>query len=294
MNVARPRLIYRLIGWASPLFVGTVERVGPEKARRGMTSSARLPAAIMGQHFELQEVADEQVAGVPIRRYRPAAAQPGVVVFIHGGGWVLGDLNTYDRTARTLAAKTAREVVSVDYRRAPEARYPAALDDCVAVVRSLAAQGPVAVVGDSAGGNLAAAVAQVVPVAAQVLLYPVTDTANEHPSYERFRDGPLLTAAMMRYFRETYVPSHEQRLQSGASPLLAAHVSHVAPAYVVVAECDVLHDEGVAYAERLQAAGVDTTLDEVPGTIHGFMTLLGLPEARHAMDRTTAWLNQRL
>ncbi|MBU6160855.1 MAG: hypothetical protein KGO50_07010, partial [Myxococcales bacterium] len=87
MNAARPRLLYRLIGWVSPLFVGTVERVGPGKARRGMARSARLPSAIMGQHFELQEVADEQVAGVPIRRYRPAAAQPGIVVLIHGGGW---------------------------------------------------------------------------------------------------------------------------------------------------------------------------------------------------------------
>lgn len=294
MNPARPTWMYRTIALLSPLFVGDVERVGPEKARRGIRRSARMPSILMGRRMPMELVADEEIAGVPVRRYRPAGAKAGVVVFIHGGGWVVGDCDTYDVTTRMLAAKTGREVVSVEYRRAPEARYPAALEDCVAVVRELAARGSVAVMGDSAGGNLAAAVAQVVPVAAQVLIYPVMDAVNEYPSYERYAKGHLLTTEAMRYFRREYIPEAGRRSEPGASPLLAPDVSNVAPAYIVVAECDLLHDEGVAYAERLKAAGVETMLDDVPRTIHGFMSMLGLPEARQTMDKAAAWLSDRM
>lgn len=294
MSVPSPTWLYRLIGRVSPMFMGDVERIGHERARKGLRLSARLPSLVMGRRVRVESVVDERLAGVSVRRYRPAEAKAGLVVFIHGGGWVLGDCDTYDVTARTLAASTKREVVSVDYRRAPESRYPTALEDCIAVVRDLAARGSVAVVGDSAGGNLAAAVAQVVPVAAQVLFYPVMDAANEHASYERYAKGLLLTAETMRYFRREYIPDPERRQEPGASPLLASDVSHVAPAYIVLAECDVLHDEGVAYAERLKAAGVATMLDDVPRTIHGFMSMLGLPEAKQAMDRATEWLVQRL
>jgi acetyl esterase len=259
-----------------------------------MRLSARLPALLMGVRPAMRVVADEEIEGVPVRRYEPVGAVSGTVVFIHGGGWVLGDRDTYETTARTLAAATRRVVVSVEYRRAPESRYPAALEDCVAVTRALATDDVVAVVGDSAGGNLAAAVAQRVPVAAQVLFYPVMDAAHERASYRRYAKGYLLTAETMRYFRREYVPEPSRRAEPGASPLLADDVRGVAPAYVVVAECDVLHDEGVAYADRLREAGVDTTLDEVPGTIHGFMALLGLTEAKQTMARAAAWLDARM
>lgn len=294
MNAGKPTWIYRLVALFSRFLMGSIERVGHIRARRGMRLSARLPAMLMGRRPALKVIADEEIAGVPVRRYEPEVAGAGTVVFIHGGGWVLGDRDTYETFARTLAGVTSRAVVSVEYRRAPEARYPAALDDCVAVTRALTTAGPVAVVGDSAGGNLAAAVAQRVPVAAQVLIYPVTDAANERGSYGKFAKGHLLTAEAMRYFRREYVPDPARRREPGASPLLAADVAGVAPAYVVVAECDVLRDEGVAYAERLEQAGVDTTLDEVPGTIHGFMTLLGLPESRRVMKSLAVWLHARM
>lgn len=229
-----------------------------------------------------------------MRRYQPVHRAEGTIAFFHGGGWMLGDLDTHDILAGTLAAETGHEVVSANYRRTPEHRYPAALEDCLAITHILAKAGRVAVVGDSAGGNLAAAVAQQASVAAQVLYYPVVDCANERSSYERYARGHILTASTMRYFRHEYVPEPERRHESGASPLLASSLRGVPPAYVVVAECDVLRDEGVAYAERLRSSGVDVTLEEVPGALHGFMSLLGLQEARETMSRTANWLKTRL
>ena len=139
-----------------------------------------------------------------------------------------------------------------------------ALDDALAVTRALIARGRVAVAGDSAGGNLAASVANLVPVAGQFLMYPVTDCADERPSHEIYGTGHVLTREAIRYFRREYVPVVAQRHESGASPVRASSLAQSAPAYLVIAQCDVVRDEGVAYAGRLQEAGVDVTLDEVP------------------------------
>jgi acetyl esterase len=294
MSAARPTWKFRMLALATRFMLPPAERAGVDAARRALASATRGPRLIVGARPALAAITDESIAGVKVRRYRPATAAPGSIAFFHGGGWMLGDLDAYEILAGTLAAQTGHEVVSVDYRLAPEHRYPAALDDCVAVTRALLESGRVAVVGDSAGGNLAAAVAQTTDVAAQVLFYPVLDCANERPSYELYARGHILTAETIRYFRREYVPATERRVEPGASPLLAPSLQRCPPAFVSVAQCDVLRDEGVAYAERLSAAGVDVTLDEVPGTLHGYVSLLGLHEARDTLRRASTWLSSKL
>jgi acetyl esterase len=294
VSAPRPTWKFRLIAYASRFMMSPAERAGPENARRALARSTGGPSLLVGRRPALDRIADEQLAGVTVRRYRPAQAGAGTIAFFHGGGWMLGDIETYDILAGTLAAETGLEVVSVEYRRSPEHRYPAALDDCVAVTEELLRSSRVAVVGDSAGGNLAAAVAQRTKVAAQALFYPVMDCANERASYERFARGHLLTAETMRYFRREYVPDAARRFEPGASPLLATSLRGAAPAYIAVAQCDVLRDEGVAYAERLSAEGADVVLDDVPGTLHGYVSMLGLREARETLRRASTWLSARL
>lgn len=294
MTGARPTWKFRLIAFASRFTMSPTESAGPEKARRELSNSTRGPKLLVGERPALEAITDGQIAGVAVRRYRPANAGQGTIAFFHGGGWMLGDIEAYDILAGTLAAETGHEVVSVEYRRSPEHRYPAALDDCVAVTEEILKSGRVAVVGDSAGGNLAAAVAQRTKVAAQVLFYPVLDCANERPSYLRYARGHILTAETIRFFRREYVPDADRRHEPGASPLLAASLKGYPPAYVSVAQCDVLRDEGVAYAERLANSGVDVTLEEVPGTLHGFVSLLGLREARETLRRAAMWLRGKL
>ncbi len=256
------------------------------------------PSFVMGSHAALASVKDEFIAGVKVRRYLPHAAKPGALVYFHGGGWVLGDIDSHDSPARGLSIATQREVISVDYRLAPEHRYPAAVDDSLAVTRALAAQHRVVVVGDSAGGNLAAVVANrcavdQLPLVAQVLVYPVTDCAAEAPSYERFASGHLLSRESMRYFRAEYVPDEARRHEPDCSPLRAVSLRGVAPSYTLLAGCDVLRDEGRAYAKRLKDEGVESHLDEVPGVLHGFFSLQGLSEAKSATNRVAQWLAPR-
>lgn len=294
MTAPRPTWKFRLIAFASRFMMSPAESAGPEKARRELSGSTRGPKLLVGERPAMEAITDETLAAVTVRRYRPRNARSGTIAFFHGGGWMLGDIESYDILAGTLAAETGHEVVSVEYRRSPEHRYPAALDDCVAVTQELLRSGRVAVVGDSAGGNLAAAVAQRTKVSAQVLFYPVTDCANERASLERYARGHILTAETIRYFRREYVPNADRRHEPGASPLLAASLQGVAPAYIAVAQCDVLRDEGVAYAERLSAAGIDVTLEEVPGTLHGYVSLLGLREARETLRRASTWLGTKL
>jgi acetyl esterase len=172
VSAPRPTWKFRLIAYASRFMMSPAERAGPENARRALARSTGGPSLLVGRRPALDRIADEQLAGVTVRRYRPAQAGAGTIAFFHGGGWMLGDIETYDILAGTLAAETGLEVVSVEYRRSPEHRYPAALDDCVAVTEELLRSSRVAVVGDSAGGNLAAAVAQRTKVAAQALFYP--------------------------------------------------------------------------------------------------------------------------
>lgn len=294
MSIPRLTLKYAAIAFLSRFLLSSEKETDLKKARAAMVRAGRSPSVVVGIRPKLACVVDERVAGVAVRRYLPTAPLPGTIVYFHGGGWVLGSVESHDILTASLAAATSREVVSVEYRLAPEHPYPAALDDCLAVTRALVEKGVVAVAGDSAGGNLAAAVANQVPVAAQLLLYPVTDCAEELPSHEHFATGHLLTREAIRYFRQSYVPNPARRKEGGASPLRAYSLSESPPAYVLVAQCDVLRDEGVAYAERLKAAGVEVVLDEVPAIAHGFMSMLGLSEAKAALARTASWLHSKL
>lgn len=224
-------------------------------------------AALIGSGPALPRVRDDTIDGpagaVAIRIYTPARAA-GAIVWLHGGGWVLGGLDSHDAMCRLLAQAARTEVIAVDYRLAPEHRFPAALEDAWSVMRAVAgaARGPVAVGGDSAGGNLAAVCARrardaSLELAAQVLVYPVCDHDFGTASYVAHGDeGTLLGRREMEWFWDHYVPDPARRNDPDASPLRAADLAGLAPAIVVLAGLDPLLSEGRAYALRLRAAGV--------------------------------------
>ncbi len=244
---------------------------------------------------------------VPVRVYSPRSgrAPRPLLVYYHGGGWTIGDLDTHDAVARAFADRAGCIVVSVDYRMGPEHRFPCAIDDALAAFAWVAAHAGelggdpsrIAVGGDSAGGNLAAVVAQQTHRAGtrapdfQLLIYPVTDIGEETSSYESFAEGFYLTRPGMRWFANNYVSAPEQRLDPRASPLRAADLSGLAPAFVMTAGFDVLRDEGKAYAERLLEAGVDVEYRNYDSLIHGFVSMAGVVrEASRAFDDAVAAL----
>lgn len=238
------------------------------------------------------------------RVYTPTAAgtRAPAVVYFHGGGWVIGSPRTSDAVAARLAAASESVVVSIDYRLAPEHAFPTAANDAVAAFDWVRAEHEllgidpdrVAVAGDSAGGNLAAVVAnaQRGAVKYQLLIYPVTDLSREAASYALYRTDLFLTDATMRWFIDLYAPKKEQRADPRASPLLADDLAGVAPACVVVVGFDPLRDEGRAYAARLDAIGaLDTMIDE-PTLSHGSVAMLSfVTAARELVDRAGAALH---
>jgi acetyl esterase len=244
-----------------------------------------------------------------VRVFTPEGEAPfPIVVYLHGGGWVVGTLDSYDPLCRALAAATPAVVVSVDYRLAPEHRWPAAAEDAYAATlwasRNAAALGGaqhrLAVAGDSAGGNLAAAVALGArdrggpQVAFQLLVYPVLDVAGDTASWREFADGHYLTAAGMRWYWDHYLGPADG-LAPDASPLRAAFAGELPPALVVGAEHDILRDEGEAYAARLAGAGVDARAIRVPGMIHGFFRWRSVtPAADAALQESAAALRAAL
>lgn len=247
---------------------------------------------------------------VNARLYHPAPGRvaPGIV-FFHGGGWVACSVESHDNICRRLARLSGCAVLSVDYRLAPEAVFPAALDDGCAALRYVAAQAAelgidasrLAVAGDSAGGNLAAACAQLslqpsleLPrLAHQLLLYPVLDSGCGTPSYAAYAEGYLLTADLMRWFWRQYAPTAASRSDVRAAPGLASSVAGLPAATILLAQCDPLHDEGWTYAERLRAAGVPVTLRTWEGLFHGFASMVGmLPAADQALEMGAAALRK--
>ena len=235
--------------------------------------------------------ADGPLGPIPLRVYRPAgvpASTPlAVLVFFHGGGWVIGDLETHDVLCRQLTAGSGVSVVSVDYRLAPEHKFPAAVDDAWAATRWVVAHAGelavdasrLAVGGDSAGGNLAAVVALLArdkgapAIAVQVLIYPVTDLVGETRSYRDFAEGYLLTREGMRWFIAHYLTAEAEAADWRASPLRAQSLAGLPPVLIVTAGFDPLRDEGEAYAERLRDAGVRVDSVCYGGMIHGFVPM---------------------
>jgi len=248
---------------------------------------------------------------VPARVYRARTDRPatGTVVYLHGGGWVLGSLDSADATCRTLAAATGMSVVSIGYRLAPEDPFPAAVHDGVDAFRWTrdnahrfgGTADTVGVGGESAGGNLAAVISIVArddPAGApafQILFCPVTDLSHKHRSYGLFADGFFLTEAQMDWYATHYLRGGGHATDPLVSPLLADDLGGLAPAYVAVSGFDVLRDEGIAYARRLEDAGVDTTLVTHTGQIHGFFNACGaLKDARDAVTDAGTWARGRL
>jgi len=224
---------------------------------------------------------------VALRYYRPRGAradeQLPALVYFHGGGWVIGDLDTHDVLCRQLANGARCAVYSADYRMGPEHVFPAAVEDCVAATQFVAARHAlIAVGGDSAGGNLAAVVSLHArdhggpPIAYQLLVYPATDQRLQHPSIRRNGEGYLLTKKGMDYFQAQYLPRKEDLVDWRASPLLAKSLAGLPPAYVVTAGYDPLLDEGRAYAERMAKEGVEVAYREYPDMVHGFILFGGV------------------
>jgi acetyl esterase len=266
--------------------------LSPAEAREVSTAAVPVLQPDPQEVAEVEDLACPGPAGpIGLRRYRglgtdPAAALP-CLVFIHGGGWVIGSLATYDQLCRSLANHLGACVISVDYRLAPEHRFPAAVEDCAAALRFVSAQAAalridaarIAVGGDSAGGNLSAVMALMgrdgtVPAPGfQLLLYPVTDLAAEARSYDRCIEGYPLTATTMRWFIDHYAPDAASRTDWRASPLRAASLAGTAPAFVMTCGYDPLSDEGAAYARRLDGEGVPVTQLHVATQMHAYLTM---------------------
>lgn len=259
----------------------------PEQARDIVTANAE----IIGAGPAVESVRDilipGQAGGIPARVYSPVPDAPGVVVYYHGGGWVVGSVDSWDASCRALAVASGCDLVSVDYRLAPEHVFPAAVDDAYDALAwaagSLADGRPLVVAGDSAGGNLAAVAALRArdsggpPLVLQVLVYPVTDSDMNRASYHDY-DGTefIVNRRDMAWYWDHYAPDPSARANPYASPLRAADLSGLPPAYFVTAEHDPLRDEGFAYADRLRAAGVPVEHRHYGSQIHGFFTFVNV------------------
>jgi acetyl esterase len=286
-----------------------VETLAPQAARdRYKTlAEARKPMGVEGIH----QVRDVMIAGpageIPIRIYTPDVPKPApALVFFHGGGWVIGDLETHDHVCRSLANKVPCVVASVDYRLAPEAKFPAAVEDSYAATQWVAANvgelgidpGRIAVGGDSAGGNLAAVISQMArdrkgpKLVYQVLIYPATDMRMTAPSIDENAEGPLLTKASMIWYIDHYLRGEEDREHPLASPLLVSDLGGLPAAFVLTAECDPLRDEGEAYGRRLEEAGVPVEVERYAGMPHGFFSFAALDTAKQALADTTIRLRK--
>ena len=243
---------------------------------------------------EVAETIDGTLAGpasaIGYRRYRPLGVEPGLLptlIYYHGGGFVIGNVETHDSTCRRLANKSRCQVISIDYRLAPEHPFPASIDDALAAFRHVrdnaAAFGVdakrIAVGGDSAGGAISAVICQAckqsgeATPAFQMLIYPATDSRRRTESHKAFGDGYFLTQALIDWFWKAYIPTGTDLADPRLSPLLTADFTGLPPAFVLTAGFDPLRDEGRAYANRLIDAGVKTTYVNYPGTIHGFFSL---------------------
>ncbi|HZC71159.1 MAG TPA: alpha/beta hydrolase [Jatrophihabitans sp.] len=296
-----------------------IENAGYPPVAEATVEQARMGVRVLYVDFrnpalvaQVASVEDGTVAGsMPSRVYRPAADGPvPTIVYVHGGGWVIGDLDTHDSLCRRLCRDVGAVVVSFEYRLAPEHHFPAAVEDAYTALTWVAEHideyggdaTRLAIGGDSAGGNLAAvctqrAHADGLSLAAQLLLYPAVDLLGEYPSRHENAEGYFLTLADMQWFAEHYLGLAETDSRVAElgrdprlSPLLADSLADLPPAVVITAEFDPLRDEGNAYAKALAKAGVRVEHREMPGLIHGFC---GLEQFSPAVNNATTWLNAR-
>lgn len=285
---------------------------GHEALREGFVALASL----IGPPREDVTVEDLLLQGrsgpLAVRRHdTPDRTSGAALVWFHGGGWVIGSVDTHEALCRDLAAVTGAAVFSVDYRLAPEHPFPAAADDAMDATSAIIAEAGrlgvhparVAVGGDSAGGQLATVVARRLrdlggPMpAAQVLVYPVTDLAaapGEHPSWRTNGAGYLLTADTMDYFADCYVPDRALRTDPDVSPLRAPDLSGLPPALVITSEYDPLRDQGEAYAAAMRRAGVDVVAARYDGTIHLFLQLRATRRCQDALDQIGSFVAERV
>ena len=282
--------------------------VSPQEARANGKARPRAPGP------EVAKVEDCTIPGpdgeVPVRIYTPEGNGPfPVLVWFHGGGWVVGDLDGADGVSRHLTVGSGFVVVSVDYRLAPETKFPGPAEDCYAATQWVAQNAAsinadparIAVGGDSAGGNLAAAISLMArdrggpSVGFQLMVYPVTDRDFSTTSYRDNGDGYQLTRDGMIWFWDHYLQSDADAANPYAAPLLAQDLSGLPSALVITAEYDPLRDEGEAYAHRLQAAGVPTTCTRYDGMIHGFFGMsAAVDKGKQAIDQASAALRVAL
>jgi acetyl esterase len=250
---------------------------------------------------ELERVADDCISGGPaVRRYRPRGHREATIVFVHGGGWVLGDLETHDRLCRLLAAGTGACVTAVDYRRAPERPWPDAVDDVIAVTSferaRLGAPHPLVLAGDSAGGTIATlaclgmAPGGPAPPCGLSLACPNADLSLGYPSVRSFGHGWGLEEDALRWFVEQWVPERGMRMRGDVSPLYADDLARLPSTHIATAELDPLGDEGRALAARIRAAGVLASHRDEPGLVHGFVTLDHVSGA--AAAATQRWIEE--
>jgi len=278
----------------------------PEELRAWYNESPRAKGR------EVEWVEDRLIPGpqgeIPIRIYGAGeAGKRPAIVYFHGGGWVVGGIDTYDNVTRYLAAECSCAVVSVDYRLAPEYPFPSAVEDAYAALGWVSAHAEaigvdplrISVAGDSAGGNLAAVVSLLSrdrkgpPIVRQALIYPVTNLSSlDTASYNQFAEGFFLTREGMEWFRSHYLPKKEDWGDPYASPLLAQDHGNLPPALIITAQFDPLRDEGEAYAEKLRQAKVPVKLYRYDGMIHGFVSFPEIfRQARDALDRIAAEVN---
>jgi acetyl esterase len=283
-----------------------LNEMSPEQAREAAAGFVQLG----GPPEPVASIVNRTIPGplgaIPVRIYTPSGSgEFPVVVYFHGGGWVLGTLETVEVLCTRLANRSGAVVVSVDYRLAPEHKFPAPVTDCYAATQWVADHAReldadpqrIAVAGDSAGGNLAAVITAMArdagtpPLVFQVLLCPVTNHDFETPSYRDNGRDYFLTTDMMKWFWDLYLHEATDGRDWRASPLGLADLSGLPPAYVVTAEYDPLRDEGEAYAERLRAAGVPVTLKRYDGQIHDFVTMAAaMDQAGPAIEDAAAVL----